>query len=374
MPVITIAQSKGGAGKTTLALALASEFEALGGSVFMLDADRQNSLLNWHRDRLAAGRGGDSRIMVEDASQLRDADIGAAINKAREVAQLVIVDSEGTSNFKTAYAAMDSDFVVIPTRSSRLDLERTVETSEMLGKMCGGVPYRVLITQTGQVDDPANLVSLGQSDWSDECRAREDPAGMGFFSLAGRDTAVSSASATASFSLAISGPAWTGEADIDVLPFEGPRGTTISFTFDAIRDGHLDRAVKAAALHFPLQVTYNDEPLPRVDFLKGAHAVLEREGYRIGVYKNVNLDHVPTINFHGLTLRHKLPSIKEVHHTLWRVKVDIIDAPELVLVLPARKEIYRNPALDRLMEICNEAFFAAISQEPFLDSGKIRQV
>ena len=145
-------------------------------------------------------------------------------------------------------------------------------------------------------------------------------------------------------------------------PWQGPRGTTISFTFDAIRDGHLDRAVKAAALHFPLPVTYNDEPLPRVDFLTGAHAVIEREGYRIGVYKDVNLDHVPTINFHGLTLRHKLPSIKEVYHTLWRVKVDIIDAPELVLVLPARKEIYHNPALDRLMEICNEAIFAAISQ------------
>ncbi|MBB3862766.1 hypothetical protein GGQ88_004068 [Novosphingobium hassiacum] len=215
------------------------------------------------------------------------------------------------------------------------------------------------------IDDPANLVSLGQSDWSDECCAREDPAGMGFFSLAGRDTVVSSASATASFSLAISGPAWTGEADIDVLPFQGPRGTTISFTFDAIRDGHLDRAVKAAALHFPLPVTYNDEPLPRVDFLAGAHAVIEREGYRIGVYRQVNLDHVPTINFHGLTLRHKLPSIKEVHHTLWRVKVDIIDAPELVLVLPARKEIYHNPALDRLMEICNEAIYAAINKEPF---------
>lgn len=151
MPVITIAQSKGGAGKTTLALALASEFEALGGSVFMLDADRQNSLLNWHRDRIAAGRGGDSRIQVEDASQLRDSDIGAAIAKAREQAQLIVVDSEGTSNFKTAYAAMDSDFVVIPTRSSRLDLERTVETADMLEKMCRGVPYRVLITQTGQV-------------------------------------------------------------------------------------------------------------------------------------------------------------------------------------------------------------------------------
>lgn len=151
MPVITIAQSKGGAGKTTLALALASEFEALGGWVIMLDADRQNSLMNWHRDRLGAGRGGDSRIQVEDASQMRDADIGAAIAKAREQVQLVIVDSEGTSNFKTAYAAMDSDFAIIPTRSSRLDLERTVETCNMLDKMCRGVPYRVLITQTGQV-------------------------------------------------------------------------------------------------------------------------------------------------------------------------------------------------------------------------------
>ena len=151
MPVVLIAQSKGGAGKTTLSLALASEFADLGGTVHMLDADRQNSLLNWHRGRREAGRGDDGLITVEDASQLRDSDIGGAIAKARDLAHLVIVDSEGTSNFKTAYAAMDSDFVVIPMRSSRLDLERTVETSDMLEKMCRGVPYRVLITQTGQV-------------------------------------------------------------------------------------------------------------------------------------------------------------------------------------------------------------------------------
>ena len=90
MPVITIAQSKGGAGKTTLALALASEFEALGGSVFMLDADRQNSLLNWHRDRREEGRGGDSLITVEDASQIRDADFAeetASLTRAQILQQ-----------------------------------------------------------------------------------------------------------------------------------------------------------------------------------------------------------------------------------------------------------------------------------------------
>ena len=150
MPVVTIAQSKGGAGKTTLTLALASEYASLGGKVVVLDADRQNSMVNWYNDRLAEDRAGDG-VTVIDASQLRDVDIGAAIKRAKANASLVLVDSEGTSNFKTAYAAQDSDYVVVPTRSSRLDLERTVETSEMLSRMCKGVQFRVLITQTGQV-------------------------------------------------------------------------------------------------------------------------------------------------------------------------------------------------------------------------------
>ncbi|WP_375383616.1 ParA family protein [uncultured Sphingomonas sp.] len=150
MPVVTIAQSKGGAGKTTLTLALASEYAALGGIVTVLDADRQNSMVNWYNDRLAEDRAG-TGITVVDASQLRDVDIGNAIKRAKADASLVLVDSEGTSNFKTAYAAQDSDYVVVPTRSSRLDLERTVETSEMLARMCKGIQFRVLITQTGQV-------------------------------------------------------------------------------------------------------------------------------------------------------------------------------------------------------------------------------
>ncbi|HRI18803.1 MAG TPA: hypothetical protein PL196_09800, partial [Burkholderiaceae bacterium] len=104
------------------------------------------------------------------------------------------------------------------------------------------------------IADPADLVSPGQSDWPDECRAREGPAGMGFFSLAGLDTEVSSNSASGSFSLAITGDAWTGEADIDVLPWEGPRGTTIAFHFPPGPDGKLERTVEAAARFFPLPV------------------------------------------------------------------------------------------------------------------------
>ena len=215
------------------------------------------------------------------------------------------------------------------------------------------------------IADPADLVSLGQSDWSDECRAREDPAGMGFFSLAGLDTVVSSHSASGAFSLAIAGDAWTGQADIDVLPWEGPRGTAIAFSFESQPDGKLERTVEAAARFFPLPVSYNSKDLARADFLADAHKVIEVEGYRIGVFKDRHSPHVATLNFHGVTLKHAFPMVKEVHHTQWSVQVDVVDAPDLVLVLPARKEIYRNAALDRLGALCREAIYAVIREEPF---------
>ena len=234
-------------------------------------------------------------------------------------------------------------------------------TTEHIGDAC-----IITVTDDGAgIANPADLVSLGQSDWSDECQTREDPAGMGFFSLAGLDTVVSSTSAAGAFSLAISGDAWTGEADIDVLPWDGPPGTQIAFHFAAFPDGKLERAVAAAARFYPLPVSYNGEGLPSADFLEGAHSVIERDRVRIGVFRQRHVGQMPTVNFHGVTLIHALPQIKEVHHAQWSARVDILDAPDLVLVLPARKEIYRNAALERLVTQCREAIFATIRAEPF---------
>ena len=42
------------------------------------------------------------------------------------------------------------------------------------------------------IADPAAVVTLGRSGWSEETQAREDPAGMGVFSLAGRDVIIRS--------------------------------------------------------------------------------------------------------------------------------------------------------------------------------------
>ena len=255
---------------------------------------------------------------------------------------------------------LDDIFNELFQNARRAGATRVVVTAEHGPNTC-----LITVSDDGAgIADPADLVSLGQSDWSDECRAREDPAGMGFFSLAGLDTVVSSHCASGSFSLAIAGDAWTGEADIDVVPWEGPRGTAIAFSFEPQPDGKLERTVASAARFFPLPVSYNGKDLARADFLAGAEAVIEREGYRIGVFRDTRTDHVDSINFHGLTLRHRLPTIKEVHHTHWSVKVDIVDAPALVLVLPARKEVFHNAALERLIDLCREAIFAVIRQQP----------
>lgn len=255
---------------------------------------------------------------------------------------------------------LDDIFNELFQNARRAGATHVAVTAEHLGDAC----IITVVDDGAGIVDPVDLVSLGQSDWPGECRAREDPAGMGFFSVAGLDTVVSSTSAVGSFSLAIAGDAWTGEADIDVLPWDGPRGTTIAFHFPPGPDGKLERTVEAAARFFPLPVTYNGKDLARADFLADAYRVIEQGGYRIGIFRDRHSPHVATLNFHGVTLKHAFPVIKEVHHTQWSVQVDIIDAPELVLVLPARKEVYRNAALDHLVALCRRAIFSVIYAEP----------
>lgn len=255
---------------------------------------------------------------------------------------------------------LDDIFNELFQNARRAGATHVAVTAEHLDDAC----LITVVDDGAGIDDPVDLVSLGQSDWPGDCRTREDPAGMGFFSLAGLDTVVSSTSAVGSFSLAITGDAWTGEADIDVLPWDGPRGTSIAFHFPPGPDGKLERTIEAAARFFPLPVTYNGKDLARADFLADAYRVIECDGFRIGVFRDRHSPHVATLNFHGVTLKHSFPVVKEVHHTQWSVQVDIVDAPELILVLPARKEVYRNAALDQLVALCRRAIFSVIYAEP----------
>ncbi len=232
----------------------------------------------------------------------------------------------------------------------------------------GARVIRIADDGTG-IADPQTLLSLGQSEWGQSTRQSEDPAGMGFFALAGRRARVASRTGTTGFALDIPASAWTGTEKIAVEPHDGPHGTTIAFDSPIDDERAVANAVAAAALHFPLPVLFNGEVQRALDFLEGAHRVIRANGVRIGVYNQHRNDNAPNVNFHGVTLRHNLPHIAEWRSTKWSVRVDIEDAPDLVLVLPARKEFHYNDALERLIDDCRAAIYTTITAEPFHQLG-----
>lgn len=122
--VIVIAQQKGGAGKTTLAIQLAVAWQKAGKQVAMLDVDPQGSLAAWRdlRDRTV---GEDDGPVVEALSGWR---LGNRLTSAARDAALVIVDSPPHAETDAKAAIRAADLVVLPIQPTMLDLWATEAT------------------------------------------------------------------------------------------------------------------------------------------------------------------------------------------------------------------------------------------------------
>lgn len=115
--VITIAQQKGGAGKTTLAVTLAVEFLQRGQRVALLDTDPQGSLGRWfmaRRDR--------NRTEGLDFSTASAWGVSYECEKLRKTNDLVIVDTPPKVDADLRPALREADLVLIPVASSHVDL------------------------------------------------------------------------------------------------------------------------------------------------------------------------------------------------------------------------------------------------------------
>ena len=212
------------------------------------------------------------------------------------------------------------------------------------------------------ISDPQALLSLGASGWDDRTAAREDPAGMGFFAFAGRKTTIESAHRDAAFKLVIPADGWTGNRALRLNKTVKERGTHIRFDADAAWCRDLREVVAKSAQFFPFTVEHRGDVMLSKDFLKGAELIQDVLGLRIGVFPRRHHSYEPSINFHGVTISHKLPVIAEESGLNWSVKIDVVDAPDLQLVLPARKEVVETPFLRALEEACRRTIFAAITK------------
>jgi chromosome partitioning protein len=114
MPVITLLSPKGGVGKTTTALLLATELSAQGADVILIDADPNFPLSKW-----AALPGKPTNIEVIE--EVDEETIIDTIGDARKRARYVIVDLEGRASGRVTNALLVSNLALIPMQGSALD-------------------------------------------------------------------------------------------------------------------------------------------------------------------------------------------------------------------------------------------------------------
>lgn len=131
MKVLGIAAQKGGVGKTTFSLHLAGIASNAGLKVAVIDVDKQSSAAGWSESRESE----QPLIVSMQVSELSEAIKGAA----NDGFDLVVVDSAPNHGSDIAEVARLSDFVVIPTKPSALDLpaiKPTIEIVKAVGGQC----------------------------------------------------------------------------------------------------------------------------------------------------------------------------------------------------------------------------------------------
>jgi chromosome partitioning protein len=127
--VITIAQQKGGTGKTTLAANLAAAF-APSHRVALLDIDPQKSLGRWHDLR---------RARLEQAAALQFSDVAgwrlpAELDRLKRDHDVVVIDSPPQLDTDARVAVRAADIVLVPIQPSLPDVWAAEGTLTLAGQ------------------------------------------------------------------------------------------------------------------------------------------------------------------------------------------------------------------------------------------------
>ena len=141
MSIITIASSKGGAGKTTIARLLLGHAARHGMTAAALDADLNHSLADWVRQHQAP---------FEVRAEIDETKIVPTVSAMHEQHDMVVIDTAGAATQATVFAIGCADLVLLPLKLSAADVTEAARTmalvksaSTMMGRE---VVARVVLT------------------------------------------------------------------------------------------------------------------------------------------------------------------------------------------------------------------------------------
>lgn len=128
MPVISFANAKGGAGKTTAALLLATELAHQGHRVTLIDADPQRWISQWH------DMSGDVRN-ITIITEVSVASLQCHIREMSRQTDYFIIDLAGARDALVMTALGLSDHVFIPVQGSAMDAKGAAQILDILALM-----------------------------------------------------------------------------------------------------------------------------------------------------------------------------------------------------------------------------------------------
>lgn len=144
MPAISIANPKGGAGKTTLTFVLACELARSAASVAVIDADPNAIIAGWGRKRAEQGKASPFDIIAGP----KESELVRLVDQYTASHDFVLIDLEGTASRMTSRALARSHLVLIPFNLSPIDAELAAnavgliqEEAEALGR---DIPFRLV--------------------------------------------------------------------------------------------------------------------------------------------------------------------------------------------------------------------------------------
>ncbi len=147
MPIITVMNPKGGAGKSTTALLIATYLAQHGAAVTIVDADPRQAIAHWK------SHGSTSTVSV--VGGVKENTIMDVLDKIQD--PFVIIDLEGTASVLVSRSIALADFVLIPIQASSEDVRaagdavRAVRDEEKLAQRSNPdrrIPFWLILTRT----------------------------------------------------------------------------------------------------------------------------------------------------------------------------------------------------------------------------------
>jgi len=158
LPVIAVSNPKGGAGKSTTTLLLATYLAQQGATVSILDADPNQPIMDWKEN-------GNSTTSVQVIGGIRESTLMETLDRQNQ--QFIFIDLEGTASVLVSRSIALADFVVIPVQASAIDVRqaskaiKAVRDEERVAQRSNPdrqIPYRVLMTRTPAPGAPVSSV------------------------------------------------------------------------------------------------------------------------------------------------------------------------------------------------------------------------